>query len=217
MEIRDRQLQLIELLGNRIDQEHSLISSRMTWLMTQNGFLFAAFALLVANARYFYSANILATLIATICLTGAISNASAFYSHYWASRAIREADLATRWALPQASDNAIAFPVGLFRLAGRDPKSEEGLGPPKSTASHPIWPPQRLVHPWFLLPLTTCVVFVALPFAVSTINIAEGRPHDGSNWLAALALAGVAGLAILFATERWQEFRSTRSATEPPS
>jgi hypothetical protein len=213
MDVRERQLELLGLLSDRIDREHTLISSRMTWLMALNGFLFAAFGILVTNARYFQSANALATLIGLVGSVGALSNASAMYSHYWASRAILEADLATRWALTNVEADRITPAEALFRLAGRDPnlaQMPDGLR--RSKARHPVWPPWKLLHPWFLLPLVGGIAFVVLSLSVGTVHTA-GTSHDASNWLSAMPLLSLCPIVAIFAWERVVEFRGRGAAS----
>jgi hypothetical protein len=210
MDVRERQLELVSLLSDRIDREHTLISSRMTWLMALNGFLFAAFGILVTNARYFQSADSLATLIGLVGSVGALSNASALYSHYWASRAIREADLATRWALTKVEEDRFTPAEALFRLAGRDPdfaRMPDGLK--RSRARHPVWPPWKLLHPWFLLPLIGATAFVLLSLSAGTVQTA-GSSHDASNWLSAMPLLSLCPIIAIFICERVVEVRGRR-------
>lgn len=181
MNIREAQLEVLKIMGARIDQEHSLIGSRMTWLMTLNGFLFAALGLVVANSGNLTSGRAAAFLVLVVATLGTLSNASALYSHYWASRAIHETELATRWALSPAQIAASSMhpPEALFRLFGRDPKLRSVGGHRLiCSAYHPMWPLQKLVHPWFFLPLLCCGIFAILPLAMSTLSLRDGKVYD---------------------------------------
>ncbi len=163
------------------------------------------------NSRFLQSASVLAALTGTIGAVGATSNASALYSHYWASRSIRDADLATRWGLERVKEDEIDPPEALFRLAGRDPKLPgNGRYPKLSTATHPVWPPQRLLHPWHLLPLVACAGFIAMPLSVGRLQTAGA--DDASVWLLVLPILALTPLVALFASERVLERRAQKNA-----
>lgn len=145
----------LEIYATRIAHEHELISQRMTWLMTVNGFLLAAYAVVVSGSVAQRIPSALTAAVIGISTLGSIANASCFFSNYWASRALREA----AQALHRMSTEGL-LPVGYqtyLRLYGSDPRN-----PPTSFS---MWrPPSKILHPWHLLPLVFLVAFVAAPF-----------------------------------------------------
>lgn len=145
----------LDVYSTRLAHEHELISQRMTWLMTVNGFLLAAYAVVISGSvGQRYPAALTAAVIG-ISTLGAIANASCFFSNYWASRALLEA----AQALHRMSTEGL-LPVGYqayLRLYGSDPRN-----PPTSFS---MWrPPSKILHPWHLLPLVFLVAFVSAPY-----------------------------------------------------
>ena len=209
MERRDRQIQIMTIMGNRIDQEHALINSRMTWLMTLNGFLLAIYGVTVTNSDKFSSGKAFAVVVIGNSVVGAICNGSALYSHYWASRALKETEEAARWALAaeRLAEDEMANPSYLFRLFGRDPGFVGTEGPKKSKPTHPLWPLHRLMHPWNFLPIIFSVAFASLPFVELDIAI-KGSHYEVSALAATLPLMAVCLIVVLFVHERILEKRS---------
>jgi hypothetical protein len=203
---RDAQLEIWKLLGSRIDQEHGLITGRMTWLMTLNGLLTAAIGVVftagirTANRS---TAILVVTAVVALATLGAMSNWSVLYSHYWASRAIKEAELAARWALDlgRLAQPKLQRPEAMFRLFGRDPKMRQANGMDlRASPWHPIWPPNRLVHPWFFLPILGAALFPMLAITFRRLPLAGGTDYE-APWLfsAIPAMTLAAGVALFFA------------------
>lgn len=155
----------LDIYSMRIAHEHELISQRMTWLMTVNGFLLAAYAVVISGSVAQKLPTALSAAVIGISTLGSIANASCFFSNYWASRALREAAqalhrMATEGLLP--SDYR-----AYLRLYGSDPRN-----PPTSFS---MWrPPSNILHPWHLLPLVFLVAFVAAPYMFR--HLAPTRP-----------------------------------------
>ncbi|MFI5930656.1 hypothetical protein [Actinoplanes sp. NPDC051494] len=208
MERRDRQMQIMTLMGNRIDQEHALINSRMTWLMTLNGFLLAIYGVAVTNSDKFASGKAFGIVVIGSSAVGAICNASAIYSHYWASRALKETEQTARWALDDKhiDEDDMKDPAYLFRLFGRDPGAVGSGGPAKSKATHPFWPLHKLMHPWNLLPIVFDVAFVLLPFVELEIKL-KGSSYRVPPLMAALPLLLLLLTFVSFLHERLMERR----------
>lgn len=145
----------LDVYSTRLAHEHELISQRMTWLMTVNGFLLAAYAVVISGSVGQKYPNALTAAVIGISTLGAIANASCFFSNYWASRALREA----AQALHRMATEGL-LPVGYqayLRLYGSDPRN-----PPISFS---MWrPPSKVLHPWHLLPLVFLVAFVFAPY-----------------------------------------------------
>lgn len=145
----------LDAYSTRIAHEHDLISQRMTWLMTVNGFLLAAYAVVISGSVGQRFPDALTAAVIGISALGSIANASCFFSNYWASRALREATQ----ALHQMSAEGL-LPVNYqayLRLYGSDPRN-----PPTSFS---MWrPPSTILHPWHLLPLVFLVAFVSAPY-----------------------------------------------------
>lgn len=145
----------LDAYSTRIAHEHDLISQRMTWLMTVNGFLLAAYAVVISGSLGQRFPSALTAAVIGISTLGAIANASCFFSNYWASRALREATQ----ALHQMSAEGL-LPVdyrAYLRLYGSDPRN-----PPTSFS---MWrPPSNILHPWHLLPVVFLVAFVSAPY-----------------------------------------------------
>lgn len=156
---------LLDIFAKRVDQEHLLISHRMTWLMALDGFLVAGYALLLANADKVGSPHALALSIVGISLLGTISNASCFFSNYWGGRAIQEADGALTHALraTRGSPSRSLEPRLYLRLYGRDPNDAWTREDRESSQAFLFRPPSQPLHPWFLLPLSFGATFAALP------------------------------------------------------
>lgn len=206
MNRRDRQFQIMTLLGHCMDREHSLVNSRLTWLMTLDGFLIAAFGLVVTNVDKLSDGRAFIAVVTSISILGTLCNASVLYSNYWASRAMKEADEAARWALDSSRIDAdgLEHPSYLFRLFGRDPRELDVDGPQLSQPWHPVTPPQKILHPWYLLPLLFCVTFVILPFS-SRSAIIHGHSYILPVVAASLPLAFLFLAILLFLGERNSE------------
>ena len=148
----------LDAYATRIAHEHELISQRMTWLMTVNGFLLAAYAVLVIGSVGQRIPSALTAAVIGISTLGSIANASCFFSNYWASRALREA----AQALHRMSAEGL-LPVdyqAYLRLYGSDPRN-----PPTSFS---MWrPPSNILHPWHLLPCSFPCCFRSAPLHVS--------------------------------------------------
>ncbi|MGX6608587.1 hypothetical protein ACWKSP_41725 [Micromonosporaceae bacterium Da 78-11] len=202
----------MSIMANRIDQEHVLINSRMTWLMTLNGFLFAIYGVAVTNSDKFASGRAFVVVVIGSSAMGAICNASALYSHYWASRALKETEEAARWALANVhiAEDVIRNPTYLFRLFGRDPGISRTEGPKLSRPMHPFWPLHRLIHPWFFLPIICCFAFMLLPFAELDISI-KGANYRLWSGVAALPLLAVFLIVVFFLHERFLEAKAARA------
>jgi hypothetical protein len=206
-------------LGDRVDQEHSLIASRMAWLMAMNGLFFAAIGLVVSSSNGRSDGRPLALVIVGMAIVGSLSNLSALYSHYWASRAIKEAEDAARWALDPSrlDEDPIKAPVQLLRLFGRDPKPASRGGPSRSDPWHPFWPLNRLFHPWHLMPLLGCLGFSVLPLFVRRIELDDGLDDYSIPWIwVSGPLITVSAFTALFFVGLGHEMRSARTSCPSP-
>lgn len=186
----------LEIYSTRVAHEHELISQRMTWLMTVNGFLLAAFAVVMSGSVGKKVPNILTASVIGICTLGALANASCFFSNYWASRALREA----AQALHRMSKDGL-LPIGYqeyLRLYGSDPKI-----PPTSFS---MWrPPSVILHPWHLLPLVFLLAFVAAPFLFR--HVAAGHVTPAFVSAIPLILTGVLFSVPITAEWHWRRRR----------
>jgi hypothetical protein len=174
--------------------------------MTLDGFLIAAFGLVVTNVDKLSDGRAFIAVVTSISILGTLCNASVLYSNYWASRAMKEADEAARWALDSSRIDAdgLEHPSYLFRLFGRDPRELDVDGPQLSQPWHPVTPPQKILHPWYLLPLLFCVTFVILPFS-SRSAIIHGHSYILPVVAASLPLAFLFLAILLFLGERNSE------------
>ena len=157
---------LMEAYGKRLESEHSLMSSRMTWLLMLDSFLVAIIGVSLANLEKLQS-QFAFGLILAVCAVGVVANSSGFFSNYWGGRAIDELSLvvtqelrrmtgpATRPRRRELTDEGKRW-IARLRLYGRDPRSEpERIG---------FWrPPSGLMHPWFLVPLVFILTFATAP------------------------------------------------------
>jgi hypothetical protein len=159
----------VELLAEAQNRETNLISHRMTWLMTLNGFLVAGVAALLASRDKFERgahSDFAAWrwLVTGIAIGGLVSNLSTLYSNYWADRALQGADAAYMNVVSQHVDVRAARRD--LRLAGRDPENMPRLttGSSDEYASARFFTPfAKILHPWFLLPAVFGLGFFILP------------------------------------------------------
>ena len=172
-----------------VDKENNLISQRMTWLMTLNGFVIGAIALLVANAD---QGNVgFGIALVVVSTLGSFSNLATYFSNYWAEIAIQEADLALRQWLSADEEKDRS---GLLRLYGRDPGDQQG----SSDASllgrgRPL---TVVLQPWFCLPFLFWISFVVAGL-LATLDPMDVSPLSAVGPSAALS----AGALILIAVE----------------
>lgn len=162
--------EVMELYGKRIDNEHSLISTRTGWLLTLDAFLIATVGVSIANSSE-VAPELALGIVFVVALIGSLSNASCLFSNYWAGRAIDEASLQVSKELRRRMTHPAASPatdadVGLtpqqvelwlsrLRLYGRDPRDEpERAG---------YWiPPSGFLHPWYMIPTVMVLVFCSM-------------------------------------------------------
>ncbi|WP_156675664.1 MULTISPECIES: hypothetical protein [unclassified Mycobacterium] len=148
---------LFQAFADRLKFEHDIIGHRMGWLMTLNGFLVGAAALVLSNHTNVHEPALTATLL-SICLAGAVSNISCCYSNYWSDVTIREAASGLDEALRMVNrrngdltDRVTEVSLEAYgRIFGRDPAAFR-----RKNRFH-YW---DLLHPWFLLPLLFVVAF----------------------------------------------------------
>lgn len=140
--------------AERLKFEHDIISHRLTWLMTLNGFLVAAMGLISINhARvgesYF-------AFFTAISILGLSSNGSVLFSSWWATRAIQDASntVAEWWTQRKMDDEALEDRRMRMRLYGRDPRFFYGYQRPT---------PSEWLHPWLLLPAIFSLAFLFAP------------------------------------------------------
>lgn len=171
---------LEELFAQRLEIEHNIISHRMTWLMTLNGFLLGGAALVGANFDKFDGPQALTLVTILISVVGTVCNESCLFSNYWATRAIREAGavLSREWKNTLAPAEANAQRLRM-RLYGRDPVSF--VGPP-------FMKPSAVLHPWLLLP----AVFVcAFSLGAIPVLVANGSEVLFAIWLSITLVSGL--------------------------
>lgn len=164
---------LMEVYGKRLDNEHALISSRMSWLLTLDSFLVAILGVTLANLEKLGEGDLAFWLVWAVSAIGVLTNSSCLFSNYWGGRAIDEASrCATRelasltGSLPTELSTAGRRWLARLRLYGRDPRSE----PERSG----FWrPPSGVVHPWFMVPLVFAATFAVVPLALARAWQAE--------------------------------------------
>jgi hypothetical protein len=205
--------ELLATYAARVNHEHDFISNRMTWLMTLNGFLVAGLAISIANSDKI-PANSLTVILVAVSSLGAVSNASALFSNYWASRAITEMTHALHVALSSLDlKERRAQTWGLLRLYGRDPDN-----PPMPRSSFWI-PPSKVLHPWHLLPIVFTVAYAAAPFSGLIDEIVSRSGIAGSGIGIPLALVPIAltlttfGVPIIL-EQRWRAWVRKRRKEE---
>lgn len=194
--------ELLEVFAKRLDAEHTLISHRMTWAMTLNGLLLAAFGVVATGPLELGTTLWVATGAGVV---GALSNLSVLYSNYWAGRAIDEADAALDTSMSQLALRASKDERGgrprrastrgdesyrsIMRLYGRDPVL---------VVSRRRYPVLRSFHPWSLLPMLFVATFVLLPMAARAVmSDPPGAPAAGVLVLPLLATVAVATLMVM--------------------
>ena len=176
---------LEEVFAERLAFEHKLIADRMAWLLTLNGFLVAAAAVLMANGDTFAGTTVLNAALLAVGVLGTTSNASCAFSNYWGTRAIREtcATLVAAWhTLPDDDREERRIRM---RLYGRDPRS---------CVDEHRSPPSVVFHPWLMLPLAFCTFFVLLPFRSGGVRSDD---TDLPVWVTSLALLPLVLLAVV--------------------
>lgn len=94
-----------EYLAKQIEREDSLVNTRITWMLTSQGFLFAALALIVnKDAR----AELYKILVFILPLTGASLSLIGLFGVYAANSALRK--LKAKW--PDIEDDKFVRPFG---------------------------------------------------------------------------------------------------------
>lgn len=170
--------ELMQVYGQRLESEHTLISSRMSWLLTLDSFLVAILGVTLANTDKLPAVAFSFWPILVVAAIGAITNSSCLFSNYWGARAIDETSqrvtkelalIAAESGQPTVGPTGTAEPseeatrwLARLRLYGRDPRSEpERIG---------FWrPPSGVLHPWFLVPLAFIAAFALTPAVLAAV------------------------------------------------
>lgn len=158
-----------EAFAERLKFEHDVISHRLTWLMTLNGFLVAAAAILTVNHTDIDP--LLVPLFIALSLLGTCSNGSVLFSSWWATKAIEEASyaLADWWETLDPEGKEYENRRLRMRLYGRDPNSFQGYRQPT---------PSKWLHPWLLLPFVFIANFVLMPQLAWQVAMMPGKKWD---------------------------------------
>jgi hypothetical protein len=176
-----------------VTSENNLISQRMTWLMTLNGFVIGAAALLASSSH----AGDTALEIAFIAVTtlGAASNLSTFFSNYWAEIAMQSADIGLRkWV----RSNGSSEDLDLLRLYGRDPSDQVGAqeNPTFWSGKTPL---TLILHPWFFLP---ALFWLAFLFGGAVASIKPMTVPSVLCLLPSIVISAGAGVLVLIERAR---------------